>query len=515
MPELHDRSARELISLIGSGTASSREVLDALIARTEAVEPTINAVTVRRYEEAREEAAAADDAVARGLDLGPMHGLPVSIKDQFHVEGLPTTWGLVSRASHRAEREGPVVTALRGAGAIPFVKTNAPVMLMETETHNPIFGRTNNPYDVDRTPGGSSGGEGALIGARGTPFGLGADIGGSLRVPAHYCGHATIKPTSHRLPWDDNPRDLPGWQEAIVPQVGPMARTVADVSLGFEVFVGAGAGMPQEPFVPPVPWADPDAVDVSGLTFAAVTDDGGVAVSPAIRRAVDEAARALEAAGARQVAFDAPSAQEVVRLYAGLLGGDGFRHLREQVGDDPMSPVISFLTTAGRAPGPVARAASRALGPLGDGVSVLASVGGPKSFYEYADLLGGRQDLLRRLAQSFHAGPDILLYPPHALPALTHGSFRDMMFASSTTFLANLTGLPAGVVPVTTVHVDEESDRKPGIDVVERFAKRNEKGSAGLPVGVQVIGPWWREDLVLAAMTAIEARVGGVPAPAL
>lgn len=500
--------------MIATGEVSSREVLAAHQARIEVVEPTINAITWRMDDAAEAAAHTCDEAVAAGVELGPLHGVPVSIKDQFEVVGTPSTRGLPSREGHRSVREGPLLGRLRAAGAIPFVRTNVPVMLMETETHNPLHGRTHNPYDLERTPGGSSGGEAALLAARGTPFGLGADIGGSLRVPAHYCGIATLKPTSHRLPWWDNPPAFDEWQEAIVPQCGPMARTVADVQLGFRVLAEPTDDLPAEPMVPPLPVADPGAIDVAGLTVAMCEDDGGVRPSPAVRRAVAEAGDALVDAGARMVAWDPPPAAEVYDLYARLLGGEGFRDLRRTIGDDPLSPVTRLLTTAGHVPRPLARGLGAALGAAGQrGASMTARNAGGGSHHDYSQALKARIDLLRRLVDAFHEGPDVVVMPPHALPALRHGAFRDLTWTSTTTFFANLTGLPAGVVPVTVVRPDEETDRRPGIDVVERLARRNERGSAGLPVGVQVVAPWWREDLVLAAMAAIEARVDGVPAP--
>jgi fatty acid amide hydrolase len=518
VPELHERPASELAALITSGTASSREILADLMDRVEAVEPSINAVTCRMYEQAEQAAADADDQVARGAPLSPLHGVPVSIKDQFEVLDTPATRGLPSRADHRSTREGPLLGRLRGAGAIPFVKTNVPVMSMEGETHNPLYGRTNNPYDLDRAPGGSSGGEGALLAARGTPLGIGSDIGGSLRVPAHYCGITTIKATSHRLPWGDNPPEFDEWQEAIVPQVGPMARTVADVALAFRVLAAPDNTLPPEPFVPPLPVADPAAVTVSNLVVGVCEDDGGMRPSPAVRRAVREAADALTDAGARVVEWTPPPAEQVYDLYATLLGGDGFRHLRRAIGDDPLSRVTRLLTGAGHVPRPLARGAGRALRAAGQqGAAATVRNAGQRSFDVYSDALLARKALLRRVAASLHGpdAPDVILMPPQALPALRHGAFRDLTWSLTSIFLANLTGLPAGVVPVTTVRVDEESDRRPGADVVERLARSNEQGTAGLPVGVQVLAPWWREDLVLAAMAAIEARVGPVPAPGL
>ena len=516
MSDLHTRSATELAAMIAGREVSAREVLDAHRARVDAVDPTINAVTWRMDEAAEAAAATADEAVAAGVEVGPLHGVPVSIKDQFEVLGTPSTWGLPSRADLRSTREGPLVGRLRAAGAIPFVKTNVPVMLMETETHNPVYGRTNNPYDPDRTPGGSSGGEGALLAARGTPFGLGADIGGSLRVPAHDCGISTIKPTAHRLEWWDNPAVHDAWQEAIVPQAGPMARSVADVRVGLRVLLDRSDGLPPEPKVPPLPWRDPEEVSLHGLTVGICEDDGGLRPSPALRRAVREARDALVAAGAREVAWDPVPADEVYDLYAALLGGDGFRHLRRGIADDPVSPVARLLTSAGRVPRPVARVLGRALDAAGQR-SVAGTVrnAGTRTTSEYGDAVKAREALFRRVSRALHEGPDVVLMPPFAMPALRHGGFRDLMWASTTTFFANLTGLPAGVVPVTTVRPDEETDRRPGVDVVARLARSHESGSAGLPVGVQVVAPWWREDLVLAAMAAIETRVDGVPAPAL
>jgi fatty acid amide hydrolase len=142
---------------------------------------------------------------------------------------------------------------------------------------------------------------------------------------------------------------------------------------------------------------------------------------------------------------------------------------------------------------------------------------GQRSFDAYSDALLARKALLRRVAASVHGpdAPDVILMPPQALPALRHGAFRDLTWSLTSIFLANLTGLPGGVVPVTTVRMDEESERRPGADVIERLARSNEQGSAGLPVGVQVLAPWWREDLVLAAMATIEARVDPIPAPGL
>jgi fatty acid amide hydrolase len=515
MGSLIEQGAAELAARIAAKEVSSREVLEAHIERAEAVNPVINAVIFRMYERARAEAEAADEAVARGDELGPLHGVPMSIKDEFLVEDTPTTWGLAHRVGHRATREGPILQRLRRAGAIPFLKTNIPVMLLQTETHNPTFGRTNNPWDLERTPGGSSGGEGALIASLGSPLGIGADIGGSLRVPAHYNGIATIKVTEYRLPHGDRPEDIPAWQENIVSMTGPLARTVEDVVLGLRVMADErGDALPREPHVPPVAWQDPKGVDVADLRVGLAVDDGGIAPAPAVRRAVEEAAAALEDAGATIVEWRPPDAEETFSLFAKMLGGDGFRHAVRLTGDDPLSDVLKRISLMGRVPGVVGRGLGKVLRAVGNrNVAVITEMAGTLSVDELGDWLARRQQMLRRLAKQFHDDVDVVVCPPHALPALPHGRFNDMYFASTFTFLANLTGLPAGVVPVTRVQPDEECERSPGLDLMERVVKSCEQGSAGLPVGVQVLAGWWRDDLVLAAMAAIEQRVDGVGHP--
>lgn len=197
--------AAELASSIAAGDVSARETVDAHIERIEEVDGQLNAVVLRRFDAARREAEDADAARRRGEQLGPLHGVPVTIKDQFHVAGLPTTFGMARLADRIAEQDGPMVAALRDAGAIVLGKTNVPPALGAIETDNAVFGRTNNPWDLERTPGGSSGGDAALVAAAGIPLSLGADFGGSLRIPAAWCGVCSLTPTIPRLPIDRPP----------------------------------------------------------------------------------------------------------------------------------------------------------------------------------------------------------------------------------------------------------------------------------------------------------------------
>jgi fatty acid amide hydrolase len=219
-PPLIRLSASEIARRIAADRLSSQEVVEAHIRRIEAVNPRLNAVVVSLFEQARADANRADRLRDQGTLLGLLHGVPVTLKEQFMVSGTRTTVGLVSYKSKVMEHEGPLVKRLRQAGAIVLGKTNVSQLLLFGEScNNPVYGRTNNPWDLARTAGGSSGGEAAIIAAGGSPLGVGGDIGGSIRVPAHFCGLYSLLPTARRLTNLDTAHhaEVAG-QEAIVAQ---------------------------------------------------------------------------------------------------------------------------------------------------------------------------------------------------------------------------------------------------------------------------------------------------------
>jgi amidase len=224
--------------LVRERAISSAELIEAHVEQIYKVNPAINAVVELLADVARVEAAAADAKLARGEACGPLHGVPVSIKDSIDVRGTKCTAGTLGRKNAApAERDATLVARLRSAGAIPIAKTNLPDLLFAFESDNLIYGRTNNPYDLTRTAGGSSGGESALIAACGSPLGLGSDAAGSVRVPAGFCGIASIKPTSGRLPRTGHVPPAGGWIEALW-QIGPMARYTEDLVLAMQLLAG-------------------------------------------------------------------------------------------------------------------------------------------------------------------------------------------------------------------------------------------------------------------------------------
>jgi fatty acid amide hydrolase len=504
-------SATEIAQRIRDGGLSALEAVEAHIARIEAVNPALNAVVVTRFDAARNEARTIDARRGRGEPLPPLAGVPVTVKESIDLEGLPSTFGIQTRADHRAPEDDVHVARLRAAGAIVLGKTNVSQCLIYTEADNPVYGRTNNPWNPQRSCGGSSGGEGAIIAAGGSPMGLGTDIGGSVRLPAHFCGIAGLKPTSGRM--DDPGRgSVPVGQRAIPSQIGVLARHVADVALGIEIANGG----PQPEIPGQHALGDWSKVDVSTLRVAYYTNDGTIAPAPALSRAVEEAAEALRQAGAEVTAWAPPIVPEALTLFGRILLGDGVAGMRRSLKGSAKAPQVAQLLLSASIPGFMLAPLRGLLRSIGQ--HTMASnleAAGPVRAIDYWDNLEAQIDYRQEFADALDAatgGPfDLILAPPSSLPAFTHGASRDLLTAGAYASLYNLLGYPAGVVPFTRIRNGEETDRDPGRDLVLRLAQKVETDSAGLPVGVQVIARPWQEHIALAAMAALETAARQQP----
>jgi amidase len=275
---------------------SATEVLDAFLARIDRHNTTLNAVVSVGVDRAREAAAAADRILARGESMGPLCGVPMTIKDGHDVAGLRTTVG--SEVFDRTPSEdGTVAARLRAAGAIIVGHTNVPAFLADYKTDNPIFGRTNNPWRLDRTPGGSSGGAAAALAAGLTPIEVGSDLAGSLRLPPHFCGVYGLRATEHRVPTTGFFRPLPGVPGSvrIMNALGPMARNVDDLDLVLRVIAGPDG---RDIEVPRVPLPARQRLELAGLRLAVATELPGATVAPSLRSAVERVAAGASDAGA-------------------------------------------------------------------------------------------------------------------------------------------------------------------------------------------------------------------------
>lgn len=302
---------------------SSVEVVRAHLEHIHTVNPRLNAVVFATAESAIKEAKAADRrAKSRKAVLGPLHGVPFTAKDIFDVAGLPTTAGLRMLRSKVAERDATVISRMRRAGAIFIGKTNCPPGGAGEESWNSVHGGTRNPYDINRTPGGSSSGEASLIAAAGSPLGLGSDSGGSIRMPAHYCGIAALKPTAGLIPVT-GAYALPGGLSDPRSQVGPMARYVSDLRIALRVL--AGPDGIDSGVVPVHVWRSPQ---LEGLRVAWYADDGMARPTPSVAATVKAAARALSAAGCSITEERPPALGEAWQITLGYWGRKHIAHER-------------------------------------------------------------------------------------------------------------------------------------------------------------------------------------------
>jgi fatty acid amide hydrolase len=411
-----EMSAREIAARIATGELASADIVERYFARLNAVNDKLNAVTVALYDSARRAAVYVDAARARGDKLGPLGGVPVTIKECFDLAGTASTFGLTTRRHEIETKDDPYVAALRAAGAIPIAKTNLPQLMIYTETDNPLYGRTNNPWDLERSCGGSSGGEAAVIAAGASPLGLGNDIGGSLRVPAAFCGITSIRPTAGRTP-DYCAHGLPVGQTGIVSQVGPMAKYVEDLVVGLRVLDSA-----RDPLVVPGPeLGDPAAVDISRLRFATFTDDGEFPVAPAARRAVAEAAQFLTAGGAKAVAWQPPLVSRAFDLLFASLSADRTVSFKRLLRGNQIDRRVRALLVAGRMPPWLRGVAASALDTFGQhrlarNLRRFAS-GSVDDYWQTIEAIAAfRRDLLASFEEADGGPIDVVLCPAYASP---------------------------------------------------------------------------------------------------
>jgi fatty acid amide hydrolase len=492
---LCDRTAAELCAAIARRELSSVEVVGAHLARIERHDGAVRAFTKVFRERALDEAARADREPRRG----PLHGLPVSVKESFDIAGEATTLGVPGRTAPAA-RDAALVTLLREAGAIVIGRTNLSQLMLFPESRNPVFGQTANPWNLARSPGGSSGGEGAAVAAGFSPLGIGTDIGGSIRVPAHFCGVAGLKPTLDRLPMQGVGSGIPG-QEAVRAMSGPLARSVGDLILFFSA-IDPRRMSALDGRVPPLAFAEEQ---LGGARVGLLIDDGLVAPSLAVQRAVRRAAAALESRGCTVVPWQPPRAREAIFLQIAAMSADGGVRLRRELRGKPIDPVLRSLMKIARLPAAVRGAMAGALRDELPARTLRAL--GRKPVEELwrltSEIRAWRGEVL---ASMDAAGIDLIVSPPFATPALPHRGADRFVLAASASMLWNIAQLPAGVIPVTRVR-DDEARRDGAAGLLGKLAAAVDAGSAGLPVGAQVVGRPWAEARVLAAMAAIEDEV--------
>lgn len=507
--------ATALAEALESGRLASVEIVEALRSRAAATEPLVNGLAIPRWDEARREAERADRERAEGRARGPLHGVPFTVKENVDVRGLPSTLGLRAHRDRIASSDAAVVAVAREAGMVLLGKSNVPQALISgMECDNPRYGVTRNPHALTHGPGGSSGGEAALVASGVSPLGIGTDLGGSIRSPAAYCGVVGLKPTSRR--WSSlGVRSLLRGQEIVRAQAGPIARSVRDLALALTALSSEGQAR-HDPEVPPLPFVAEPA-GVRGLRVGVRERDGFLEPASSIARAVREAAAALEAEGATLVPDERDDDADVLAFYVAAVSSDGLLTAQRQLRGDTIADTMRELFLASYVPEPARRAAARALPLLGEArLARLLAASRRLSVPEYWSLAARRRELeAEELARWEASGLDVLLAPATVVPAVPLGKSRGLAAAAfSATARVNLVGFPAGVVPVSRAR-PSDVPRTVRRDRLDRLAAEVERAAVGLPVAVQVIGRPFAEARVLRVMAAIEAwaRAASDPPP--
>ena len=478
MTELYEFGAYDLAQLIQEKRCSAVEALESHLARIEAYNPLINAIVTFDTGRAIERAKAADEALAQGRSWGPLHGVPMTVKDVYRTEGTLTTLGFPVKSSNFVPGEdATVIKKLRRAGAIIFGKTNLPLGSYDWQTRNPKFGRANNPWNLNYTPGGSSGGSAAALAARFTPLEMGTDVAGSLRVPAHFCGVTSLRPTEGWLS-DVGVHAPPGFPRSVLNIItgGPMARSVKDLKLAMSVVAGPD---PRRWNSPPIPWFEQTCpVHLKGLKVAFRETLGGIPICNQTKSLFRRFLAQLENVGCiveeAQPEFDF---QDAMKTWGHINGHE----------------IASVLPLVAKIP--PTRWLLRGLFPLLFGNSP-ATQGLAQAFRlsnrQYYEALDERSRLIH-LMETFLQEWDVFLCPSAATPAFTHRKTGKpiVVEAQNLTYsmACGIYNCPSALTgnPITVLPLGLSQD--------------------GLPIGIQVNGGRWQDARLLDITEQMEALI--------
>lgn len=487
MNELIFKQATELAQLIGNKKCSAVEVLNAHLAQIDQHNGDINAVVTLDIENAKIQAIKADEALSKGEVLGTLHGIPMTVKDVYETQGIRTSYGIPGNSNYIPKQDATVVSKLKQAGAIIFGKTNIPTNSYDWQCEHPDFGRTNNPWNLDCTPGGSSGGAAAALASGFTPLEVGSDVGGSIRVPVHFCGVFGIRPTEQSISGIGHIR-MEGYPRSVRSLVscGPMARSIADLKLILPVLRGIDSRNWQ---IPPVPWVmeNPEnQIELKGLKVAFTQEIGGVPVDSDTKQCLQNLVSKLESAGC-SVEETTPTEfdfNEALEVWGYIQGFELSPVLPGLIKNTPLRKILPyFYWRYSFDNSPVSSNLAKGMGLDASG---------------YFQALTKRDNLISKM-DKFLTDWDIWLCPVSPTPAFTHRprskpfeiegktvpySLAIAMYNNTTTVAANpVVSLPMG------------------------------KSNQGLPIGVQIHAKRWSDKRLLDIAELIEQVIGGFNKP--
>jgi len=489
MSDLVFTPAHQLAQMIRDRTVSSLEVVDAYLTQIAKYNSKLNAVCTLDEDNARARAHQADEALARGENWGTLHGLPITIKDIFETAGLRTTAGYIPLKDYVPQQDATVVARLRAAGAIILGKTNMAELAGDYQSTNSLFPRVNNPWNLDYTAGGSSGGSAAAVAAGLSPLDLGNDFGGSVRQPAHFCGVYGLKPTDRRISTAGQIPEVPGMPLCIrqMMTVGCFARSLADIRLCFALIAGADL---RRPDVPPVPLDIPSGKTLQNLKIAWIDEWIEVPVAPEIRAAMQAIAQTLAQAGV-QIERWLPKnfdLSQILNLYGRMAAYlNVYAQPKDQYNLRRSLALIFRTATQG----------DRSLRKLGNFSSFLPELLNP-SLKGYFEVLTERDRFTAQMDEALEpwdawlcpvaATPAFIHRPAWSAVAVDHKSYPYAVANGAYTMPLNLSGHPAVVIPIGQTQ-------------------------KGLPIGMQIIGKRWREMELLAIAQKLVEVVGQFQLP--
>ncbi|KFP91812.1 Vitamin D3 hydroxylase-associated protein, partial [Apaloderma vittatum] len=491
----------ELVEKLKEGSLSPESVLYSYIGKVKALEVTREVNCVIDFIHGCEDQL---QKLKKQKEKGLLYGIPISIKDHINCKGHISSGGMVKFLGQVKEEDSVIVQVLKSQGAIPFVKTNIPQTMINYDCSNLIFGQTLNPLNHQKSPGGSSGGEGALIAGGGSILGIGSDVAGSIRLPSSFCGLCGLKPTGSRIRYI--PTSVlfllpPAFVLAVTGMLGPMARDVDSLALCMKALL-CQEMFRLDPTVPPLPFDEEVYTSSKPLRIGYYEEDGYFQPSPSMKRAIQQTRKLLEDAGHTLVPFAPPKIDYMVdELFTRGIFSDGAAHLVDCFKGDIVDPNLKSQFNTYRLPTLVKRILAIILKPI---VKVSACRSAKNLWDQHGAVAVYRTEFIAKWRK---LRLDVMLCPALG-PAFNHGYAGKLFAATSYTNLYNVLNFPAGVVPVSTVtRADEEElKRYRGYyrDPWDKRLKEAVEGAVGLPVAVQCVALPWQEELCLRFMKEVE-----------
>ncbi len=506
MDKLYTLSATQLLHLIDKGEVTSRNVTQHFVDRIEQINPSLNAVVIKLFDKALQQADKADELYKQGKRSGKLHGLPFTIKECLDLEGTPSTLGVMRRKSDIRKNTDAYVSALQNEGGIILGKTNVAQLLLYFESCNPVYGVTNNPHSSKHSCGGSSGGEGAIIAAGGSPVGVGTDIGGSLRIPAAFCGVCSIKPTMSRTV--DLTRFIDNQPTISINSVtGVLANHAEDLQLFLEIINEAASKQRQVE-----PLKNFKDVDIRELKVGYFLSDGIFEPMPAIKRAVLESVEHLKSLGVQVTEFTPPALSEAEEILFKILSADNAPLFTQNLQNEKAMPQAAGLLLLAKVSPFVRKILSGLTGLLGQKSvqRIVPYFGGSGETFR-KELAAKQKAFTEKYIQAMNNSAigklDAVISPVCALPAYLHNTGDKVGLGGTYTMQHNVTGFPSGVATVSKVKPEEAVGRKSTADLLVKTAAKIEASATGLPLGVQVAARPWNEHIVIALINSLHRKV--------